>query len=449
MVVQRAGPCGSGPPKEETDVMARTSTRDDGRAEAVIIGGGMVGLTLGIALGQAGLRVAVLDREDPETARSAPFDGRSSAIAYGTQRMLEAIGLWSHARDAAQPILDIRVSDGQVGRGAAPFFLHYDHGDVGDAPMGWIVENREIRKALYARAAEVESLRLLAPVGVGETRRAPGHVEAEWRGASGESGRLRGALLVAADGRNSGLRREAGIRTTEWSYPQSGIVTTVAHELPHEGVAHEHFLPSGPFAMLPMVDGPLEEGGPSRHRSSIVWTEKREIAASMMALGDTAFAEEIQRRFGESLGAIAAGGRRWCYPLGMLNASRYTDHRLALVGDSAHAIHPIAGQGLNLGLRDVAALAEAVVDARRLGLDIGSPEVLARYHGWRRVDALTLIAVTDSLNRLFSNNLPPLRLARDLGLAAVDQIGPLKRFFMRHAMGTVGDLPRLVRGEPL
>jgi 2-octaprenyl-6-methoxyphenol hydroxylase len=426
------------------------SAKNGDRSELVIIGGGMVGLTLGIALGQAGISVSVLDREDPAKARSAPFDGRSSAIAYGTKRMLEAIGLWAHAEAAAQPILDIRVSDGQVGRGASPFFLHYDHREVGDDPMGWIIENREIRKALYARAAEVERLRLRAPVQVGKVTRASGHVEAEWRGGDDSGGgSVIGALLVAADGRNSRLRREAGIRTTEWSYPQSGIVATVAHELPHEGVAHEHFLPSGPFAMLPMVDGPLKARGPVRHRSSIVWTERRDLADTFMSLDDEAFAAEIERRFGDSLGRITVEGQRWCYPLGLLNAARYTDHRLALVGDAAHGIHPIAGQGLNLGLRDVAALAEAVVDARRLGLDIGAPEVLKRYQSWRRVDALTLIAVTDGLNRLFSNNLPPLRLARDLGLAAVDRAAPLKRFFVRHAMGMVGDLPRLVRGEPL
>ncbi|MDX1710059.1 MAG: UbiH/UbiF/VisC/COQ6 family ubiquinone biosynthesis hydroxylase [Rhodovibrionaceae bacterium] len=429
--------------------MARGRNRKAEQTEAVIVGGGMVGLSLGIALAHAGIRVAVLDREDPDTARGAPFDGRSSAIAFGTQRMLGAIGLWEHIAQAAQPILDIRVSDGQVGRPASPFFLHYDHSEVGQEPLGWIVENRQIRTALYARAAELETLQLLAPVQVGETRRLPGHIEAEWRADTGESGRVRASLLVAADGRGSRLRAEAGIRTTAWSYPQSGIVTTVAHEKPHEAVAHEHFLPSGPFAMLPMVDGPLDESGGVYHRSSIVWTERRELADAMMALDDDAFGAEIMRRFGDSLGTITASPRRWCYPLGLINAERYTDHRLALVGDAAHGIHPIAGQGLNLGLRGVAALAEAVVDARRLGLDIGAAQTLARYQSWRRLDAMTLIAVTDGLNRLFSNNLPPLRAARDLGLAAVDRVGPLKRFFMRHAMGVVGDLPRLIRGEPL
>ena len=231
--------------------------------------------------------------------------------------------------------------------------------------------------------------------------------------------------------------------TTEWAYAQTGIVCTVAHEKPHGGVAHEHFLPAGPFAMLPMVD---DDGV---HRSSIVWTERRDLAPAMMALDDAAFAAEIERRFGPSLGRLRPIGGRFAYPLTLVHAERYVDHRLALLGDAAHAIHPIAGQGLNLGLRDVAALAEAIVDAQRLGLDIGDGLALERYERWRRFDNLMLMAVTDVLNRLFSNDLAPVRLARDLGLAAVNRLPPLKRLFMRHAMGMVGDLPRLIRGERL
>jgi 2-octaprenyl-6-methoxyphenol hydroxylase len=235
----------------------------------------------------------------------------------------------------------------------------------------------------------------------------------------------------------------------EIDYGQTAIVATVAHEVPHEGVAHEHFLPSGPFALLPMTDAADERGGPA-HRSSLVWTERRALVPAMLALNEQAFAQELQRRFGDSLGRLSLwGGRRWSYPLSLLHAERYLDTRLALVGDAAHGIHPIAGQGLNLGLRDVAALAECIVDARRLGLDVGDATVLERYQRWRRLDTMALIAATDSLNRLFSNDLPPVRLLRDLGLAAVNQMPPLKRFFMRHAMGLVGELPRLVKGEAL
>ncbi len=245
--------------------------------------------------------------------------------------------------------------------------------------------------------------------------------------------------MAACDGRNSPLRRAAGIRTIEWNYPQVSIVCTVSHEAPHRGVAVEHFLPAGPFAILPMTG----------HRSSIVWTERADLAPRLMALDDAGFTRELARRFGDFLGALEVVGPRWSYPLSLMHAERYSAPRLALVGDAAHVIHPIAGQGLNLGIRDIAALAELVVDARRLGLDIANPDALERYERWRRFDNVMLAAVTDGLNRLFSNALPPVKLARDLGLAAVDRLPPLKRFLMRHAMGVVGDLPRLVRGEPL
>ncbi len=408
--------------------------------EVLIVGGGMVGLTLGLTLAGAGVEVVVVDRADPAAVQDAAFDGRSSAIAYGSQQALAGAGLWDAMAPAAQPILDIRVSDGRIGAGASSLFLHYDHRDVGDQPLGYIVENRAIRRALHAEVARRGGLRLLAPEQVAELEREPSGVAARL----GDGRPLRARLAVAAEGRGSPLREAAGIRTTSWSYPQAGIVCTVAHERPHHGVAHEHFLPSGPFAMLPMTDA--EDG---THRSSIVWTERRDLAPAMMALGPEDFAAEIARRFGDSLGRLEAIGGRWSYPLSLLHAERYVERRLALIGDAAHAIHPIAGQGLNLGLRDVAALAEAVVDARRLGLDIGEAGVLARYERWRRLDTLLLIAATDGLNRLFSNDLPPLRLARDLGLAAVDRLPPLKRLFMGHAMGLLGDLPRLIRGEAL
>jgi 2-octaprenyl-6-methoxyphenol hydroxylase len=247
-------------------------------------------------------------------------------------------------------------------------------------------------------------------------------------------------LVVAADGRESRLRSLAGIPVTGWTYPQVGIVATIGHERPHRGIAHERFLPAGPFAILPL--GP--DGGV--HRSSLVWTERAALAAQYLALDDRAFLNEIAERIGGFLGDLTLIGPRFSHPLGLQFAARYTEGRLVLVGDAAHAIHPIAGQGLNLGLRDVAALTEIVADARRLGLDLAHPEGLARYERWRRSDNLLMAGVTDTLNRLFSNDLAPVRLARDLGLAAVNQIGPLKRFLMRHAMGHIGDLPQLMRG---
>ena len=420
--------------------------------EVLISGGGMVGLTLGIALAGAGVATIVIDAADPAALRDAAYDGRSSAIARGTQRALAALGIWPGMAAAAEPILEIRVSDGKVGAGASPLFLHYDHHELGpgqEGPLGYIVENLATRRALAARAARAAKLTLLAPARLTSAERGPAAVSAAL-----DDGRcIRAQLIVGAEGRDSRLREAAGIRVTRWDYGQVGIVCTVAHEAPHGGVAHEHFLPSGPFALLPMTDGP--EGAPGAgapwdgHRSSLVWTERRALAPAMMALTEADFAAELERRFGRGLGRLRQAGGRWSYPLGLMWAEACVAARLALVGDAAHVIHPIAGQGLNLGLRDVAALAETLVDARRLGLDLGSAEVLARYQGWRRVDGALLAVATDGLNRLFSNDLGPLRLVRDLGLAAVDRTPPLKRFFMCHAMGLVGDLPRLVRGEAL
>ncbi len=429
-------------------------------AEVLIVGGGMGGLTLGAALAGAGVEVVVLDHGDPAAQRDAAFDGRASAIARGSQQALAGIGLWPRLEDQAEPILDIRVSDGRVGRRASPLFLHYDHREVDGAPLGYIVENCWIRTALHAHAAGLSHLRLLAPCRLESLERGAERVEARLAGGR----RITAKLAVSAEGRAASLREAAGIRTTHWTYPQTGIVCTVAHEAPHRGVAHETFLPSGPFAMLPMTDGEDGQGpghrgsgrrgsGPGSnlalHRSSIVWTERRALAPAMMALDDVAFSAEIARRFGDSLGSLRAIGGRWAYPLSLLLAERAVDHRLALVGDAAHAIHPIAGQGLNMGLRDLAALAEVLVDARRLGLDPGAADVLARYQRWRRLDNLLLVAATDGLNRLFSNDSALLRLVRDLGLAAVQRAPPLKRFFMRHAIGLDGDLPRQARGEAL
>ncbi|TQV79969.1 2-octaprenyl-6-methoxyphenyl hydroxylase [Denitrobaculum tricleocarpae] len=408
------------------------------------------------ALASAGVSVAVIDREDPARLVAAPYDGRSSALARGSQQMLNAIGVWPKMADAAQPILDIRVSDGKIGRPTSRLFLHYDHNDVAGEPMGYIVENRETRVAFQAHLPTLPTLTAFAPNSLAKLDR--GAASGRGSGGPGSSGpgssRVRAVLedgqvltaelVIAADGRNSMLRREAGIRSTNWDYAQCGIVGTVHHERPHDGVAHEHFLPAGPFALLPMVDG---ENG--EYRSSLVWTESREVTPHMLALNDEDFSDQLQRRFGDSLGALRVPGKRWSYPLSMMHAERYSDHRLVLIGDAAHAIHPISGQGFNLGLKDVAALSECIVDARRLGLDIGSPQVLERYERWRRFDNIALIATTDGLNRLFSNDLPPVRLARDVGLAAVNRMPGLKRFFMKHAMGLVGDLPRLVQGRPL
>lgn len=399
-------------------------------AEVLIVGGGLVGGTMACALGQAGVRVLCVDREHPDTALRAEFDGRASAVALGSKTMLDGIGLWRHVAPFAAAIREIRVADG-----ASPLFLHYDHREVGDDPLGWIVENRGIRRAQAQRLPELPSVRFLAPARLVELERTAAGV----RGRLADGRALWARLAVAADGRGSPLREAAGIAATRWDYPQVGIVCTVAHALPHGGVAQEHFLPAGPFAILPLPG----------NRSSIVWTERAELAPAIMGQGDDAFLAELKTRFGAFLGDIAVEGPRFCYPLGLQFAERYAETRLALIGDAAHAMHPIAGQGMNMGLRDVAALSELIVDALRLGLDPGAPDLLERYQRWRRFDNLLMLAVTDGLNRLFSNDLGPLKLARDVGLAAVDRLPPLKRLFMRHAMGLVGELPRLMRGARL
>ena len=401
-------------------------------SDILIAGGGLSGLPLALACAQGGLSVTVVDALDPATATDAKFDGRVSAIALASCRMLEQLGVTQHLEGQMQPINDIMVTDGRVREGASPFFLHFDHREIGNEPLGNLIENRHIRIALQKAVAAEPLIRLLAPQSV--TRLDYG---AQAVATLGNGETVSARLCVAADGRNSPARDAAGLQTIGWDYGQTGLVSTVEHELPHEGVAQEYFLPGGPFAILPMVG----------NRSSLVWTEKTEDAKAILALDDAAFADEMRARFGDYLGACAPVGPRWSYPLTLQLARDYIRPRLALIGDAAHGIHPIAGQGLNLGLRDVAAAAEVVVDAARLGLDIGALDVLERYQRWRRFDNVALSLLMDGLNRLFSNDIGPVRLARDLGLGVVSRIGPARRFFMRHAGGVVGDLPRLLRGE--
>ncbi len=410
---------------------ARPASNDD--ADLLIVGGGMVGLSLALAAARAGLKVAVVDREAPKTLAAPTFDGRASSIALASAKVLHGIGLWPRVADTAQPILEIRVSDAD-----SPLFLHYDHRAVGDAPLGYMVENRIIIGALHQLVAE-SAIDWRAPANAVRVTRGAAGVEAKLD----DGARLRARVVAAADGKRSQLREAAAIPVIHRRYQQSAIVCTVTHARPHRGIAHERFLAAGPFAILPLSD----DG--ATHRSSLVWTERADLAPALMALDEAGFLGELARRFGDFLGALAVVGPRWSYPLSLSHATRLTVPRLALVGDAGHAIHPIAGQGFNLGLRDVAALAEVLADARRLGLDIGGAEVLARYDRWRRFDSLSMTVVTDGLNRLFSNDIAPLRLVRDLGLAAVDRMAPLKSLFMRHAMGVLGDQPRLTRGEPI
>ena len=400
--------------------------------DLIVIGGGMTGLALACATAGAGLGVLLVERRPLAATLAPPFDGRVTAIAQGSRRLLEAIGVWPALAGDAQPIRDIRV-----GERHSPLTVHYDHREVGDQPLGHIVENRLLRSALLRRAAQLagHGLVLAAPAEVLRLDCRDRLARLQLRAGGAPTG----SLVAVAEGRSSPTRAAQGIDVLRWDYRQTGIVATIAHERPHHGLAVERFFPDGPFAILPMTG----------RRSSIVWAAQERLARDLIGLADDDFMAELGERFGDQLGALTLAGPRWHYPLSMVQARRYTGRRLALVGDAAHAIHPIAGQGWNLALRDVAALAELLVDAKRLGLDPGSAAVLARYERWRRFDSLALIAITDGLNRLFGNDLLPLRLARELGLGLVERVGPLKQFFMRHAMGLLGDLPRLMRGEAL
>ncbi|MBS0527665.1 MAG: UbiH/UbiF/VisC/COQ6 family ubiquinone biosynthesis hydroxylase [Proteobacteria bacterium] len=437
----------------------RASSPGDGgarkRFDLAVVGAGLNGSLLALAAGEAGLETALIDRVPLRSLTEAGFDGRTTAIAYTSQRLFKAIGVWDGLAGKAEPILDIRISDaGHDGR-ASPLFLHFDHREAADdehhaahdgphdaphdaPPMGWIVENRFLRAALLQRLQACSRVELVAPDEALDTERRPDKVNI--RLASGRA--LAARLVASAEGRFGTMREDAGIGARSWSYNQIAIVLVARHERPHRGVAQEKFLPGGPFAILPMTDGEAGE-----HRSSIVWTEKADIARRILELDAARFQVEFARRFGDHLGHVEPTGPRWSYPLGMVHAERYVDERMVLVGDAAHGIHPIAGQGYNLGVRDIAALVETLVDAKRLGLDIGSADTLERYARWRRTDNFTMVAATDLLNRLFSNDIKPLRLARDIGLAAVNRVPPLRRFFVRHAMGMVGDLPKLIRGE--
>jgi len=403
------------------------------QADIIVSGGGMVGLSLGLALAQGGFRTVVADAAPLAAQLDEKFDGRVSALAYASIRMVRALGAWAAMEAHAQPIREILVTDGAPGRAASPFSLHFDAGEVGSPELGAIVENRHIRAALQARALSEKNLTLIAPAAVKSVAVEAGGVSAEL--ANGET--VKAAVAVAADGRVSPLREAMGIKTIGWSYPQTGIVATVEHEKPHNGVAYEHFLPAGPFAILPMTG----------NRSSLVWTEEKTKAPALLALDEARFNEELAKRFGAHLGAVKTAGPRWSYPLSFHIARDFVKPRFALAGDCAHGIHPIAGQGLNLGLKDAAALAEVLLDAARLGQDIGALDVLKRYERWRRFDSVALAASTDALNRLFSNDIAPLRALRGIGMGIVDSIGPARRFFMRHAGGDVGKLPRLMKGE--
>jgi 2-octaprenyl-6-methoxyphenol hydroxylase len=403
------------------------------RADLAIGGAGFAGLALAVALRQAlgeGFAVTVAD---PALASSQSKDPRASAIAAAARRLFEAIEVWEPVEAQAQPILDMVVTDSKLEDAVRPTFLTFGGEVEPGEPFAHMIENRLLVDALVDRARTLGVI--LRPTAVESLDHAPSRIAVRFA----DGGEVSARLLVAADGARSTIREQAGIATHGWDYDQAAIVCTVAHERPHEGRAEEHFLPAGPFAILPLTG----------NRSSIVWTEGRSEAERIVALPDVDFHAELERRFGLHLGELEVIGARRAFPLGLFTARAFTAERLALVGDAAHIIHPIAGQGLNMGLRDVAALAEAVVDAARLGLDIGGADALDRYQRWRRFDTMTMSVATDGLNRLFSNRSDVLRLARDMGLGMVERMPALKRLFIREAAGFTGEVPKLLRGEVL
>jgi len=404
-------------------------------ADVIIVGGGLNGPALALALARAGLSVIVADAQPARARAEAAFDGRAYALAIASKRLLAAIGVWDRVAGKVQPILKIKASDGRAGEGPSRLFLGFDSAEIEEGPMGFMLEDRHLYAAFLA-AMESEARIAHLP---GTT------VTAQETGAAGvtvtlaDGRRLSARMIAGCDGRQSGTGRRAGIGRTGWGYGQTALVCAVEHERPHHGIAHQFFMPTGPLAILPLPG----------NRSSIVWSETDDNARAIAALDDAGFMAVLRPRFGDFLGALRLAGGRFTYPLNLTLADRYVAPRLALVGDAAHGVHPIAGQGLNLGLRDVAALAEVLVTAARRGEDIGGIEVLERYEQWRRPDATALALGMDAVNRLFSNDNPVLRLGRDIGLGLVGAAPGLRRRFVRQAAGLSGNLPKLLAGRPL
>lgn len=404
-------------------------------SDILVVGGGLGGPALALALGNAGFSVTVVDAQPPRARAEAGFDGRGYALALASQRLLSAIGVWPGVAAHAQPLLEIRISDGRPGEGVGPFVLEFDHAEIDEGPMGYMVEDRFLARALTEAMEAHPQVKLIS----GETVVSQEIGPASARLALASGGKLAGRLIVGADGRASGTAARARIRRLGHDHGQTALVCAIAHELPHEGVAQQFFMPHGPLAILPLPG----------NMSSIVWSEHHATARRIQALDDAGYLAELRPRFGDFLGEIGLAGRRFAYPLSLSLAERFVADRLALVGDAAHGMHPIAGQGLNAGLRDVAALAEVLTLARRRGEDIGRRDVLERYEAWRRFDVLAMVGATEGTNRLFSNDSPLLRAARGLGLGAVNALPALRRSLIREAAGLTGDVPRLLQGRQI
>lgn len=402
--------------------------------DVIIAGGGLNGPVLALALASAGMRVAVVDPRPADARSEAGFDGRAYALAVASQRLLKALGLWSELAGNSQPITQVKASQGQPGEGAGPFFLHFDSAEIEEGPVGYMLEDRFLYRALLAAMADqVTHLPGIAVIGHDVDATA---VKVDLS----DERQLTARVLIGADGRKSGVAERAGIPRRGWDYGQTALVAAIQHELPHDGIAHQYFMSTGPLAILPLPG----------NCSSVVWSETNDNAEAIKALDDAEFLNVLRPRFGDFLGKISLAGQRFSYPLSLSLAERYVAPRIALVGDAAHGVHPIAGQGLNLGLRDVAALAQILVEAARRGEDFGTELVLERYQQWRRFDSTSLALGMDAVNHLFANENPVLRHVRGAGMGIVSAIPALRRGFMRQAAGLlVEPMPRLLSGKVL
>ncbi|WP_254429796.1 FAD-dependent monooxygenase [Ruegeria atlantica] len=404
-------------------------------SDILIVGGGLNGPALALALAQTGHSVTVIDALAEKARKNAAFDGRAYALALASQRLLAAVNVWDKVAEHAQPMLEIKVTDGHAGAGPSPFFMHFDHAEIEEGPMGFMVEDRHLRRAFLDTMAEEKGINQIS----GKT------VIAQDNDANGvkltldDGTQVTGSLLVGCDGRRSGTAVRAGIKRSGWDYGQTALVCAIEHDLPHHGIAHQFFMPPGPLAILPLTG----------NRSSIVWSERTEMAQRINAMPEADYLQVLRPRFGGFLGDIRLQGDRFTYPLNLTIANSFVGDRMALVGDAAHGMHPIAGQGLNAGLRDVGALAEVLTLAGRRGEDIGSVLVLERYQEWRRFDTAALAMATDVFNKLFSNDNPILRFGRDIGMEIVDSLPGLRRGFVREAAGLTGDLPKLLQGRAI
>ena len=403
------------------------------RHDIVVLGGGLIGTAMALTLARHGMRVALVDRMAAEIRADPEFDGRAYAVAPGSANLLRALDLWADLEPLAQPVHQIKVADASPGP-VANAWMHFDPAETTGQVLGWILEDRFLRKAL---------LGAMEPAGV--TQIAPADVVAVCATAGGatveiqDQADVQAALVVACDGRRSAIARAAGISYLDWSYGQTGLVSAIAHQHPHNGIAHQSFFAGGPFAVLPLPGD----------RSAIVWSDTDDHAQRISALDDQAYMREISARIDGRLGALELAGRRWSYPLGLAIAQSYTAPGLVVAGDAAHGVHPIAGQGLNMGLRDVAALTEVLVHAKRRGEFIGAMDITQRYEQWRRFDATAMALGMDGLNRLFSTTSTPVHALRNLGMSVMAGLGPARRAFMSIASGAAGDAPRLLTGQPI